>query len=239
MKTDEIKQKFYTKKWFMWISLILFAPVGILLMWKFQPEINKKTKIILTIVFLVLFFYVIGTNNFNNQTSNKSQNTTQEVTQSEKERQKEQEKIKKQQEKATQKTKSKNIKVDIVFTWESTKDLSHEGIEETKILEVGKDIEEGEYQFQYSYADYDSVSKKSTNKYNRMYFIYIATKKIENINGENINKLEKYIEKSYMFYPDATSDKNITVTLKKGQYVYIQHTAKKQAGDGTIKIKKL
>lgn len=56
MKTDEIKQKFYTKKWFMWISLILFAPVGILLMWKFQPEINKKTKIILTIAFLVLFF---------------------------------------------------------------------------------------------------------------------------------------------------------------------------------------
>ncbi len=59
-KDDEYdeKSKFYAKKWFMWVMLILFAPVGIFLMWKFHPEMKKNTKIILTIVFAILFLII-------------------------------------------------------------------------------------------------------------------------------------------------------------------------------------
>ena len=57
-KYDE-KSMFYTQVWFMWIMLIFFAPVGIFLMWKFHPEMKKMQKIILTIVFAILFFFVI------------------------------------------------------------------------------------------------------------------------------------------------------------------------------------
>ena len=267
MNTNDKKQKFYTQKWCMWLSLILFAPIGIFLMWKFQPGIDKKVKIILTIIFLMIFLYAIGTSNVDNQINENNQSTTEtnknndqkkqeklkKKQQKEKEKQqKEEEKLKKQEEKEQQKLKkqkekeqknkanekkTKTKKNDIVFVWKSTCDIKHEGIEETKILEVGKNLETGKYQLQYSYNEYKN--KQTNNKYNRMYFIYIATKKISDISGENINKLEKYIIKSYMFYPDDTSDKNITINLKKGQYVYIQHTAKKEAGDGTIKIKKL
>lgn len=53
------EQKFYEQKWFMWLMLILFGPVGILLMWKFHPELKKNTKIILTIIFALLFIIII------------------------------------------------------------------------------------------------------------------------------------------------------------------------------------
>ena len=56
-KYDE-SSKFYTKAWFMWVMLIIFAPVGIFLMWKFHPEMKKNTKIILTVVFAILFLAI-------------------------------------------------------------------------------------------------------------------------------------------------------------------------------------
>ena len=56
-KYDE-SSKFYTKAWFMWVMLIIFAPVGIFLMWKFHPEMKKNTKIILTVVFAILFLVI-------------------------------------------------------------------------------------------------------------------------------------------------------------------------------------
>lgn len=70
--------KFYKQIWFMWIMLILFAPVGILLMWKFQPEMKKKTKTILTVVFVIFFIFMFSIVNSDDTTVNnydKSSNT--------------------------------------------------------------------------------------------------------------------------------------------------------------------
>ena len=36
-----MNQKFYEKDWFLWASLILFAPVGIFLLWK-NKKFNKN-----------------------------------------------------------------------------------------------------------------------------------------------------------------------------------------------------
>lgn len=53
-KTED-KVKFYQQQWFMWIMLVFFAPVGIILMWKFNNTMKKNTKIILSIVFGIFF----------------------------------------------------------------------------------------------------------------------------------------------------------------------------------------
>lgn len=69
-KYDE-KSKFYAQAWFMWVMLIFFAPVGIFLMWKFHPEMKKNTKIILTVVFAILFLIIaVGGNSEESKTDN-------------------------------------------------------------------------------------------------------------------------------------------------------------------------
>ncbi len=68
------KSKFYEQTWFMWIMLIIFAPIGIFFMWKFHPEMKKKTKIILTAVFAILFIIIMTSNN--DETDNNTGNTT-------------------------------------------------------------------------------------------------------------------------------------------------------------------
>ncbi len=68
------KTKFYEQAWFMWVMLIFFAPVGIFFMWKFHPEMKKNTKIILTIVFAILFIIIITSNS--SETDDNSQSTT-------------------------------------------------------------------------------------------------------------------------------------------------------------------
>lgn len=45
---------FYKQKWFMWLALIIFAPLGIFLIWKYD-EYNNKRNIILTNVFMIWF----------------------------------------------------------------------------------------------------------------------------------------------------------------------------------------
>ena len=50
------ENKFYTKTWFMWLMLVLFAPIGIFLMWQFHDEMKKDIKIILTTIFVIFFF---------------------------------------------------------------------------------------------------------------------------------------------------------------------------------------
>ena len=57
-------KKFYEQNWFIWLTLIFFAPVGIFLMWKFNTKMKKNTKIILSIVFGIFFIFVAtsGTN---------------------------------------------------------------------------------------------------------------------------------------------------------------------------------
>lgn len=68
------KPKFYEQTWFMWIMLIFFAPVGIFFMWKFHPEMKKNTKIILTVVFAILFIIIMASNGSENDDN--SGNTT-------------------------------------------------------------------------------------------------------------------------------------------------------------------
>lgn len=55
------KPSFYKQLWFMWVMLVIFAPIGIFFMWKFHPEMKKNTKIILTVVFALLFIIFIST----------------------------------------------------------------------------------------------------------------------------------------------------------------------------------
>lgn len=66
--------KIYTKAWFMWFMLIFFSPVGIFLMWKFHDEIKNKTKIILTIIFGILFLFIFVIDNGETQYDNSKDN---------------------------------------------------------------------------------------------------------------------------------------------------------------------
>lgn len=52
------KQKFYEKDWFIWITLIFVAPLGIFLMWQ-QDKYKKETRIALTVIFTILFAIVV------------------------------------------------------------------------------------------------------------------------------------------------------------------------------------
>lgn len=56
------ENKFYEQQWFMWVMLVLFPPIGIFLLWKFNNTLKKKTKIILTVIFAT-FFLIIMINN--------------------------------------------------------------------------------------------------------------------------------------------------------------------------------
>lgn len=67
------KSKFYEQTWFMWIMLIFFAPVGIFFMWKFHPEMKKNTKVILTVIFAILFIIIMASNG--SETDDNSENT--------------------------------------------------------------------------------------------------------------------------------------------------------------------
>lgn len=70
---NKIQKKFYEQQWFMWVMLILFAPIGILFMWKFNDKIKKNTKIILTIVFGIIFLIMLFSGN--DETTNNNSNT--------------------------------------------------------------------------------------------------------------------------------------------------------------------
>lgn len=71
---DVTKPKFYEQMWFMWVMLIFFAPIGIFFMWKFHPEMKKKSKIILSIVFAILFIIIVVV--YGDETNDNSENTT-------------------------------------------------------------------------------------------------------------------------------------------------------------------
>lgn len=53
------KEKLENSVWIMWISLILFAPMGVFLLWS-RKRFNIITRIILSIVFMVWYFFYIG-----------------------------------------------------------------------------------------------------------------------------------------------------------------------------------
>ncbi|GEM_PF-2446693 len=54
LKTNEVKLKFYESNWFIWLTLILFSPVGIVCMWKYN-RFPHRTRKILTAVFSLYF----------------------------------------------------------------------------------------------------------------------------------------------------------------------------------------
>lgn len=51
--------KFYEKTWFLWLSLIFFAPVGIILMWR-QQRFSKVPRIILAVFFSFVFLIEVA-----------------------------------------------------------------------------------------------------------------------------------------------------------------------------------
>lgn len=82
--------KFYQKSWFIWLSLIFFAPLGIILLWT-QKKYKPVPRVILSVFFLVFFICVIAIGGSDEPApSNVANNTSSNVTTSQVE-QKEQE----------------------------------------------------------------------------------------------------------------------------------------------------
>ncbi len=54
--------KFYQKNWFIWLSLFLFAPLGIILLWA-NKKYSKSVRIVFSVIFSLLFVFVVIINN--------------------------------------------------------------------------------------------------------------------------------------------------------------------------------
>ncbi len=54
------KRKFYQKKWFLWLWLIIFPPVGIILLWSVHKAMKKGTKIVLSVIFALWFLLLMA-----------------------------------------------------------------------------------------------------------------------------------------------------------------------------------
>ncbi|MEE3344699.1 MAG: hypothetical protein VZS44_11435 [Bacilli bacterium] len=127
----------------------------------------------------------------------------------------------------------------VVFEWKCTSDIRYEGREETKVLEVGKDIEPGNYLVKYDYHDFtDSQGQPTTNKFNRYYFLYISNIKVDDINGENINKLNDDVKDEKSFVPNKAIENIKEITLENGNYLYLYHTVNEKANYGDLTIEK-
>ncbi|MCI9565915.1 MAG: hypothetical protein HFG30_07930 [Eubacterium sp.] len=72
------KKKFYEAKWFLWLFLILFPPIGIILLWVVHKDMKKNKKIILTVIFAIWFIIMAATSG-NNSSTNSSANKQQET----------------------------------------------------------------------------------------------------------------------------------------------------------------
>jgi len=68
----EEKIVFYKQEWCMWIALIIFAPIGIFLMWKYNSKLKENTKIMLSVAFAILFVFTWAPSctGINNSSSN-------------------------------------------------------------------------------------------------------------------------------------------------------------------------
>ncbi|TYC86373.1 hypothetical protein FXB42_06715 [Acetobacterium wieringae] len=54
----EEKFTFLKEEWFMWLMLVIFAPVGIFLMWKYNQKFKDEKKFIIAGIFLVIFVLI-------------------------------------------------------------------------------------------------------------------------------------------------------------------------------------
>lgn len=84
------KKKFYQRKWFLLVWLVFFPPVGIILLWLVHKTMKKRTKVVLTIVFILWFGMLLNTNddsNVSNDTKDEeipqSEQVTEEVSEEE------------------------------------------------------------------------------------------------------------------------------------------------------------
>ena len=66
----EEQSEFYTQSWCMWIMMFIFTPIGIFLMWKFHPEINKNTKIVITVIIGILVLFAVLFGEIEDETTN-------------------------------------------------------------------------------------------------------------------------------------------------------------------------
>lgn len=71
---------FYNKEWFMWVTLILFAPIGIYLLWKHR-RYSKNARVVLSIFFGIIFLIALRNNVFNNKQDTKANSTVAEQKQ--------------------------------------------------------------------------------------------------------------------------------------------------------------
>lgn len=59
---DKSKKKFYKTNWFMWVTLVLFSPVGIFVMWKYNKFSKPTTRIVVTVLFILYFAAQVSQN---------------------------------------------------------------------------------------------------------------------------------------------------------------------------------
>ena len=57
---DTKNKKFYTTNWFLWLSLIFFAPLGLFLLWKFHKNYNLFLRIIISVFFVLIMLGTIS-----------------------------------------------------------------------------------------------------------------------------------------------------------------------------------
>jgi hypothetical protein len=77
---EKAKQKFFQEIWVLWVSLIFFPPLGLILLWACHKQMQKKSKIILTVVFAIwLGILLIATNGGSSANPVASTETVQEV----------------------------------------------------------------------------------------------------------------------------------------------------------------
>lgn len=70
------KKRFYQKKWFLWLWLIVLPPMGIILLWTVHKTMKKKKKVILSVVFALWFIILIGASNNSSDTPANTGNDT-------------------------------------------------------------------------------------------------------------------------------------------------------------------
>lgn len=75
--------KWYEKTWFTWLMLFIFAPIGIILLWKYRTY-SSKIKTTVTVIFAFLFLISIATDKTDKQIEQTPQQTitTETVTES-------------------------------------------------------------------------------------------------------------------------------------------------------------
>ncbi|EIW19504.1 MULTISPECIES: hypothetical protein [Pelosinus] len=53
---NENKEKFYQKKWFLWLVIICFFPAGVFLLWKYK-HYSKAVRIVITVLIIGLVVF--------------------------------------------------------------------------------------------------------------------------------------------------------------------------------------